>query len=105
MLKNGLVTFHIFKTSTSPRDEHFAPIARHSYDCSVDLEINASMMNVLNWHYKHIVIISWEGTSLIFLMRDFPTADADIVAPPVDQDVEFATSLALSADFLWDFDC
>src|SRR5271167_3146796 len=105
MLKNGLATFHIFKTSTLANDENFTPTARHFHGRNATLEINASMTEVLNWHYKHTVILSWGGTSLISFIRDFPTADADVDAESIDQDVESATSPASSADFPWDFDC
>lgn len=105
MLKDGLATFHTFKTSTLPRDENFAPTARQSHGRKANLEMNICMAEVLNWHYKHTVIMSWGGTSLISFMRDFPTADADMVARSNDQEMEFATSPASSADFPWDFDC
>lgn len=60
---------------------------------------DASMTEVLRWHYKHTLIRSWGGTSLIALIKDFHIAEFDEVAwSDDDLDCESQYSTDLDSD-------
>jgi hypothetical protein len=100
---NDLVVFHLFRTSTLNTDEHFAPTALQSHGKTANVELNDAAIEVLAWHYKHSLIMSWGGYGLRSYMRSFPIAGDDVVARSNDQEVFDYTSPASSADlFPWD---
>ena len=96
--------YHNFQTSTLSREENFTPTARGSHGAIANIQLDACMIEVLNWHYKHSVIMSWGGQWMISFMKDFPIADVDVVAGSDDQEVDIVTSPASSADLpcIWD---
>ena len=104
MLWDGNATYHNFLTSALSREENFVPTARGCHGAIANIELDACTLEVLNWHYKHSVIMSWGGRWLISYMKDFPIANTDLVAGSVDQEVDIVTSPASSADFpcIWD---
>ena len=71
----------------------------------MNIQLDACMIEVLNWHYKHSVIMSWGGQRMKMFMKDFPIAGVDVVARSNDQEDDIVSSPASSADFpcIWEF--
>lgn len=104
MSQGSDVIFHIFRTSFLHSSKHFAPTAWKMQHEKAKITLNAPMREVLAWHYKHCLILSWGGLDLISYSRNFPIADGKMVALSKDmEDYESKSpSPASSAnDLLW----
>ena len=104
IIKTDIVVYHYFKTSSRPDDDNFTPTTRNFHGKSANIHLTQPMREVLNFHYKHTIIMSWGGTCLQSFLRDFPTAGGVKVAGSMDQDDDFSSSPPPSADFfdLWE---
>jgi hypothetical protein len=99
IIKTDTAVYHYFKTSTKPDDDNFTPTTRNFHGRTANILLTESMMEVLDFHYKHTIIMSWGGTCLQSFLRDFPTAGGVEVARSIDQDDEFWSSPPPSTDF------
>ena len=69
-----------------------------------NIKLNPPMREVLAWHYKHCLILSWGVLDLIFFLRNFLTADGKMVAlskDTEDSESELSSPESSVNDLLW----
>lgn len=77
---DGPAVFHLFRHSTLCSPDQFTPSALTMEGAFTTINLDASMIEVLRWHYKQAIIRSWSGTSLMSLIKNFHIAEDDAVA-------------------------
>ena len=94
ILKNDVAIFHNFYSSTLDKDENFTPTAIrcHNQQASLKLDGNDSLREVLFWHYKHTVILSWGGACITQYLRTVYIASDETFAWSTDLEDEFSHS-------------
>ena len=105
MTQGDDVVFRLFLTNLLPSENYFTPTAWRCQDQKPSIDISdESMREVLIWHFKHCLILSWGGFSLTSYLRTFLTPDGNMVAWSLDLEDCYSenSSPASSAfDFLW----
>jgi len=104
MSQGSEIIFHVFRTSALPSSKHFAPTAWKMQHEKAKITLNAPMREVLAWHYKHCLILSWGGPDLISYSRNFLTADGKMVAlskDMEDSESELSSPASSANDLLW----
>ncbi len=71
MSQGSDIIFHVFRTSALHSSKHFAPTAWKMQHKHAKIILNPPMREVLAWHYKHCLILSWGGLDLISFSRNF----------------------------------
>ena len=93
-IENDVAIFHNFYSSTLDKDENFTPTAIrcHNQQASLKLDGNDSLREVLFWHYKHTVILSWGGACITQYLRTVYIASDETFAWSTDLEDEFSHS-------------
>jgi hypothetical protein len=101
MSQGSEIIFHVFRTSALHSPKHFAPTAWNMQHEKAKMKLNPPMREVLAWHYKHCLILSWGGLDVISFSRNFHTADGKMVALSKDLEDYWIAFMYRSLDVLY----
>jgi len=98
------VDFQVFCTHLLPSEKYFTPTAWQCRHQKASVDLSDKLREVMNWHFKHCLILSWGGFSLISYIRSFLIADDNMDAWSFDSEdgyLENPSPASSTADFFW----
>ena len=104
MTQGDNVDFQVFCTDLLPSEKYFTPTAWQCRHQKASMDLSDSLREVINWHFKHCLILSWGGFSLTSYIRSFLIAGDNMVAWSFDSEdcfLENSSPASSAADFLW----
>lgn len=81
---------HLFRNTRLFEDNCFTPTALREEGEKTTIRLTPATEEVINWHYKHAIIRSWGGASMVSLLKSFWPAGVDQVAWSTDSDDELS---------------